>query len=119
MYKVVSSGYHPVAVMAPPEMPAPTAARASLCGAGVLVWLMAEGVFERMRGDDGRGSGVERGDGVLREPRAKKANLTLTVIIAILIVLLYRHLAWIAKHYGVTAMVPDAAGLPEPAEICW
>ena len=61
-----------------------------------------------MRGDDGRGGGVERGDGV-QEPRAKKAQRTLTVIIAILMVLLFG-IAYLAKLYRVMPMDPDNAG---------
>ncbi len=49
---------------------------------------------------------VSNGVMAFGEPRAKKAQVTLTVIIGILIVLLYGS-AWLAKHYGIMAMEPD------------
>ncbi len=50
---------------------------------------------------------VSNGTTAFREPRAANANRTLTVIIAVLIVLLYG-LSYVAKAYGVTAMDPEA-----------
>ncbi len=49
---------------------------------------------------------VSNGVTAFSEPRAKKANLTLTIIIAILIVLLFGT-AWLARHYQIVAMEPD------------
>jgi hypothetical protein len=51
---------------------------------------------------------VSNGVTAFREPRAKRANQTLTVIIFILMILLVG-LCYVAKTYGVTAMDPDAA----------
>ena len=48
---------------------------------------------------------VSNGVTAFAEPRSKKANLTLTVIIVILIVMLYGT-SWLAKQYGVVAMEP-------------
>lgn len=50
---------------------------------------------------------VSNGTTAFKEPRAKNANRTLTVIIALLIVMLFG-LSWIAKQYGITAMDPEA-----------
>ena len=50
---------------------------------------------------------VSNGVTAFKEPRSKNANITLTVIIAILIVLL-AGLSYVARSYGVTAMDPDA-----------
>jgi hypothetical protein len=50
---------------------------------------------------------VSNGVTAFKEPRSKNANHTLTVIIAILIVLL-AGLSYVAKAYGVTAMDPNA-----------
>jgi hypothetical protein len=50
---------------------------------------------------------VSNGVMAFGEPRAKKAQTTLTVIIAILIVLLFG-IAYLSRAYGITAMEPDA-----------
>jgi hypothetical protein len=52
---------------------------------------------------------VSNGVMAFGEPRAKRAQQTLTIIIVILIVLLYGT-AWLAKHYGIMAMNPDETG---------
>ena len=58
---------------------------------------------------------VSNGVMAFGEPRAKKAQWTLTVIIAILIVLLYGT-AWLANHYQIMAMNPNRSAIPEHAE---
>jgi hypothetical protein len=50
---------------------------------------------------------VSNGVMAFGEPRAKKAQSTLTIIIAILIVLLFG-IAYLSRAYGITAMEPDA-----------
>jgi len=50
---------------------------------------------------------VSNGVMAFKEPRARTAQRTLGVIIAILAVLLFG-IAWLSKAYGVTAMNPDA-----------
>jgi amino acid transporter len=52
---------------------------------------------------------VSNGVMAFGEPRARRAQITLTVIIVILICLLYGT-AWLAKHYQIMAMNPDEAG---------
>ena len=52
---------------------------------------------------------VSNGVMAFGEPRAKKAQRTLTVIIAILMVLLFG-ISWLAKHYRIMAMDPDQPG---------
>ena len=49
---------------------------------------------------------VSNGVMAFGEPRAKKAQWTLSVIIVILIVLLYGT-SWLTKHYGIMAMEPN------------
>jgi hypothetical protein len=51
---------------------------------------------------------VSNGVMAFGEPRAKKAQSTLTIIIGILIVLLFG-IAYLSRAYGITAMEPDAA----------
>jgi hypothetical protein len=50
---------------------------------------------------------VSNGVNAFKEPRAKKAQLSLTVIIGILVVLLFG-ITYLARAYGITAMEPDA-----------
>ena len=50
---------------------------------------------------------VSNGVTAFKEPRSKNANITLTVIIGILIILLFG-LSYVARSYGVTAMDPNA-----------
>ena len=52
---------------------------------------------------------VSNGVMAFKEPRAKQAQRTLTVIISILIVLLFGT-AWLAKKYGIMAMDPTVSG---------
>jgi hypothetical protein len=52
---------------------------------------------------------VSNGVTAFREPRSKNAQLTLTVIIAILILLLFGT-SWLATHYQIMAMDPDKSG---------
>src|ERR1700761_4222750 len=51
---------------------------------------------------------VSNGVTAFKEPRSKRANQTLTVIIFVLMILLMG-LSFVAKAYGVTAMDPDAS----------
>ncbi len=106
VYKVVASGYHPLAVQ-PNAMPAPTPALGHFAGFA-LVWLVAKAFSSGCAAMTGV-EAVSNGVMAFGEPRAKKAKLTLTIIIAILAVLLYGT-AWIAKHYHIMAMEPDAPG---------
>ena len=56
VYKTYAAGGHPVPVAAmPPALPQTVKFLGHVDA--------AEGVFQRVRGDDGRGGGIERGDG--------------------------------------------------------
>ena len=54
---------------------------------------------------------VSNGTTAFKEPRSKKANQALTVIIAILVVLL-AGLSYVAKAYRITAMAPEDPAYP-------
>ncbi len=104
VYRVISSGYHPVLVMAPPAQHT-----AGVHLAGLAFWWLILKVFSNgcaaMTGVEAVSNGVT----AFSEPRAKKANMTLTVIIAILIVLLYG-ISWLTRHYQIMAMEPTDPG---------
>jgi amino acid transporter len=101
VFRTFASGGHPVAVMA---MPAPLPQTVKYLGLWMLMKAFSSGCAA-MTGVEAVSNGVM----AFGEPRAKKAQYTLTVIIGILIVLLYGT-AWLAKHYGIMAMDPDHAG---------
>jgi amino acid transporter len=97
-FKVYSSGMHPVPVVPlPPALPQTV----KLLGIWMLMKAFSSGCAA-MTGVEAVSNGVM----AFGEPRAKKAQYTLTVIIGILIVLLYGT-AWLAKHYQIMAMDPD------------
>ncbi len=99
VYRSVLSGGHPAAVLAPPAaMPATV----KYLGIWLLMKTFASGCAA-MTGVEAVSNGVM----AFGEPRAKKAQGTLTIIIAILIVLLFG-IAWLSRAYGITAMEPDA-----------
>ena len=97
VYKTFAAGGHPVAME---QIPAIKATINSLS------WILLLKAFSSgcaaMTGVEAVSNGVM----AFREPRAKNAQRTLTVIIALLIALLYGT-AWLAKHYGIMAMDPD------------
>ncbi len=100
----VTAGGHPSAVSAPPP---PLAATAEHLTPWLLLWLLMKafsGGCAAMTGVEAVSNGVT----AFKEPRSKKANQALTVIIAILIVLL-AGLSYVARSYGVAAMDPDAS----------
>lgn len=99
VWQVHATGGHPVAI-APPPPPVPVTMQA------ITVWLLLKTFASGCAAMTGV-EAVSNGVTAFKEPRAKKANLTLTVIIAILIVLLYGF-SYLAKMYHVTAMDPDA-----------
>ena len=100
-FKVIASGGHPHAIA---PMPPPTPATGHFMGFA-FVWLIMKAFSSGCAAMTGV-EAVSNGVMAFGEPRAKKAQLTLTVIIAILIVLLYGT-SWLAKHYGIMAMNPD------------
>jgi amino acid transporter len=101
VFKTFAAGGHPV-----PAMPLPPSLPQSVQALG---WIMLLKAFSSgcaaMTGVEAVSNGVM----AFKEPRSKNAQYTLTVIIAILIVLLYGT-AWLAKHYGIMAMDPDQPG---------
>src|SRR5271155_4630515 len=101
MWKTVMAGGHPMPVApVPPALPATVGA----LGTWMLIKAFASGCAAM--------TGVEAGsNGVMAfgEPRVKRAQRTLTVIIGILMVLLFG-IAYLAKTYKVMPMDPDATG---------
>ncbi|HMF53768.1 MAG TPA: APC family permease, partial [Edaphobacter sp.] len=93
------SGGHPVPVVAPPPPAVQTVKYLSLW---LLMKTFASGCAA-MTGVEAVSNGVM----AFEEPRAKRAQRTLTIIVGTLIVLLFG-IAWLSKAYGVTAMEPDA-----------
>jgi amino acid transporter len=99
IFHVVVTGGHPVPVMAVPRLPAATAT--------LTLWLLAK-VFASgctaMTGVEAVSNGVM----AFREPTAANAKLTLTIIIALLIVLLLG-IAFMCQAYGIGATDPEGA----------
>ncbi|WP_263381757.1 APC family permease [Granulicella arctica] len=101
VFKTFAAGGHPhsVAVL-PPALPQTV----KLLGLWMLMKAFSSGCAA-MTGVEAVSNGVM----AFGEPRAKKAQYTLTIIIAILIVLLYG-IAWLSRSYQIMAMNPDEAG---------
>jgi amino acid transporter len=98
-YHAVVSHGHPIPVTAPP---AALPATVKYLGLWLLMKTFASGCAA-MTGVEAVSNGVM----AFSEPRAKKAQRALTIIIGILVVLLFG-IAYLARAYGVTAMEPDA-----------
>ncbi len=98
--RVLLSGGHPTPVVAAPHLPAATAM--------VSLWLILK-VFASgctaMTGVEAVSNGVM----AFREPTTKNAQKTLTIIIALLIVLL-AGIAFLCHAYGVGATNPEGSG---------
>ena len=98
--RVLISHGHPVPVVAPPHLPAATAA--------ISLWLVLK-VFASgctaMTGVEAVSNGVM----AFREPTTKNAQKTLTIIIALLILLL-AGIAFLCHAYGVGATDPEGSG---------
>ena len=101
VFKTFAAGGHPVPVA---QMPPPSAPEGQFVKFA-FVWLIMKAFSSGCAAMTGV-EAVSNGVMAFGEPRAKKAQWTLTVIIAILIVLLYGT-AWLANHYGIMAMKPD------------
>ncbi len=99
VYRTILSGGHPIPVVAPP--PALPATMQYL-----TLWLLMKTFASGCAAMTGV-EAVSNGVMAFGEPRAKKAQRTLTIIIAILIVLLFG-IAYLSRAYGITAMDPDA-----------
>jgi amino acid transporter len=101
LYKVVVSGGHPIAVVAPPQaMPAALQA----VGLWILIKAFASGCTA-LTGVEAVSNGVQ----AFQQPVVPNARKTLTAIIAILVVLL-GGIAVLLKYYGIMATDPGAPG---------
>lgn len=103
IYRVMASGGHPVPVLAPPPPTAELQTFAKLA----LIWLLLKAFSNGCAAMTGV-EAVSNGVTAFKEPRSKRANQTLTVIIVVLMIELMG-LSYLAKAYGVTAMDPDAS----------
>lgn len=99
--RTILTGGHPIAVVPPPAAAPPVVAAAS-------VWMMLQ-VFSNgctaMTGVEAVSNGVR----AFREPTVKNAQRTLTVIIALLIVML-AGIAYLVRAYGIAATDPGLPG---------
>jgi amino acid transporter len=100
-YKVVASGGHPVAVVAPPRQ---ASAALQAVGLWILVKAFASGCTA-LTGVEAVSNGVQ----AFRKPVVPAARATLTTIIAILILLL-GGIAVLIRYYGIMATDPGAPG---------
>jgi amino acid transporter len=100
-YKASLAGWHPLPVA---QLPASLPATVGALGAWMLIKAFASGCAA-MTGVEAVSNGVM----AFGEPRAKNAQRTLTVIIAILMVLLFG-IAYLAKLYQVMPMEPEQTG---------
>lgn len=103
VFHALMAGGHPTAI-APP--PAPLVTTMEHLTPWVLVWLLMKAFSNGCAAMTGV-EAVSNGVTAFKEPRSKKANHALTVIIVMLIVLL-AGLSYVARSYGVTAMDPLA-----------
>ncbi len=101
MWKTVHAGGHPMPVG---PIPAPLPATVGALGTWMLLKAFASGCAA-MTGVEAVSNGVM----AFGEPRVKRAQRTLTVIIGILMVLLFG-IAYLAKAYQVMPMDPEGAG---------
>ncbi len=100
LLRTLFSGGHPVAVMAPPRLPPATEA--------VTLWLLLKAFSSgctAMTGVEAVSNGVK----AFREPVVETARRTLTIIIAILIVLL-AGIAYLVRAYNIGATDPGRPG---------
>ncbi|MGA8938390.1 MAG: APC family permease [Acidobacteriaceae bacterium] len=104
MFHDLAAGGHPTAITAPP---APLVNTMVHLTPWVLVWLLLKAFSNGCAAMTGV-EAVSNGVTAFKEPRSKKANQSLTVIIAMLIVLL-AGLSYVARSYGVTAMEPGSS----------
>jgi amino acid transporter len=100
VFKVITM--HPLVSAAP--LPPPSPAQGHFVGLA-LIWLIMKAFSSGCAAMTGV-EAVSNGVMAFSEPRAKKAQATLTVIIVILIVLLFGT-AWLARAYGIMAMSPN------------
>ena len=101
--RAVTAGGHPIAVTPVPPPPPVFGTLTKFA----LIWLLLKAFSNGCAAMTGV-EAVSNGVTAFREPRSKRANLTLTIIIAVLMIELIG-LSYLAKTYGVTAMDPDAS----------
>ena len=101
VYKTLAAGGHPIALAVMPD-PAPAGPVLSHLA---FLWLITKAFSSGCAAMTGV-EAVSNGVMAFGEPRAKKAQWTLTIIIAILIVLLFGT-SWLATHYQIMAMDPE------------
>jgi amino acid transporter len=104
VYHATISGGHPIALAAPPPV---DTSKLETFTPWLLVFLLLKAFSSGCAAMTGV-EAVSNGVTAFKEPRSGNANRTLTVIIALLIVLL-AGLSYVALSYGVTAMDPDRA----------
>jgi amino acid transporter len=100
IWKTVVSGGHPAPVVPPPPLGPPQAA--------VTMWLLLKAFSSGCTAMTGV-EAVSNGVTAFREPRAKCAQATLTIIIAILAVML-AGIAYLCRSYQIGATVPGQPG---------
>lgn len=100
MWKVIAAGGQPHSIVEPPAIHAATAS----LSAWLILKAFASGCTA-MTGVEAVSNGVK----AFREPVAKSAQLTLTIIIAILAVMLLG-IAWLVRAYHVGATDPGSSG---------
>lgn len=98
--KTIAAGGHPVPVIAPPRLMS--------ASAGVGVWLLLRAFASGCTAMTGV-EAVSNGVLAFKEPTYKTARLTLTIIIAILMVMLVG-IAYLAPRYGIAATPPGESG---------
>jgi len=101
MWKTVLSGGHPMPVA---PVPPPLPATVQVLSTWLLLKAFASGCAA-MTGVEAVSNGVM----AFGEPRVKRAQRTLTIIIGILMILLFG-IAYLAKAYRVMPMEPDSPG---------
>ena len=100
VFKSIASGGHPAAVIPPPAaLPA---------AAGIGVWLLLQSFASGCTAMTGV-EAVSNGVMAFKEPAAKTAQRTLTIIIALLIVML-GGIAFLVRAYHIAATDPGAVG---------
>ncbi len=100
LYKAFAAGGHPIPVMVPPHLTGATA--------GVSTWLLMRTFASGCTAMTGV-EAVSNGVMAFRDPTDKYAKLTLTIIIAILMVMLLG-IAYLVPAYGIAATTPGGPG---------
>ncbi len=101
LFRAFATHGHPVAIA---KMPTPPPQLLGALGIWLLIKAFSNGCAA-MTGVEAVSNGVM----AFREPRARNAKLTLTVIIGILMILLFG-ITYLAKAYGVMPMDPEVKG---------